>query len=1016
MAYWTQEGGWQAETFPTNARTDYSAADFASAFTPAAASDFAANYPYKNAGDFSGTYPANRNTSTKFWVKVDGGKVIDFSWSKKTGNKWNDKQISNNGTLREQLGNLVDKLSDNQKERLTGELNTLRSNATENQNDLVRRQEAADAYNQTQSTNRNTAANQYNTNTAQALADETNQTNKNLNSKNQTINEWSKSTANKLSLAKEGSYASTLRNLDTSSLESLKNTGLLSQEEYDSFIDKAIESFDEDYIQNKLTTWDPVALGAQPLVGGFDADYYRLNTESGKTATDQWNAAQNAVSIAGRTLPDLDIVGRYSQDSYLHWHYTTQGRQAGERGNDVLPEAKEAWLSSTGAGGYQERLTDVERQSYRDQVLGISGPPGEERIIFSTPQYDETGALINEEEVDTLLEKKFSTVLSAADAQKEKQLGSLAQDVLKTSINELKKAKAKEANLSLMKNLPGYNEVLSVNSTLADSILGDTGVGGILAMLGDKADYKSDVQKSIEKITGVSSNSTLYNWQKWFEDTLLKRYENYQYDIAEYTDEQIKQYQDLAKQEIENYNKDESADKTKPLYLDIAERYGEVGNPLDVNNIEDFKKIMFNINLESQKEFVSSFINNYLKPRFDQSKSMDEFISYLDVKEEEQNIFQSQTVVNKLKQIADLKAKSFIDLIKQSEKAVQDFNASFYFDPISNNTKEISTEKRAQYELQKASVAQDFANAKEGNVGSDGINWAVEAYRYGLDGDFANDPEAFARLHYQVKGRFLQTDENGKPFNFDPAEDILPTEELKKQITDFGAELALRKQLYGDASFMQFVTPEEYADYLLESVDPSKNKEEWEKVLNQLGLDYTEDIQQVKDYLIESFRTEEAKQIRENIKYLNEAKEDLTQEKLGVTYIEREEDKKEPEKGQTALYNIFKNAGYGGTEDDFYSDFMPDVDRSDQELIAKSMSDKGLTFDATDMEDPFSALTNLSGLLGEDENVFEQEEDTEPKETSYFNIFGGDTEELPKKSKAAQSFLGEFTSMFSGFN
>ena len=95
---------------------------------------------------------------------------------------------------------------------------------------------------------------------------------------------------------------------------------------------------------------------------------------------------------------------------------------------------------------------------------------------------------------------------------------------------------------------------------------------------------------------------------------------------------------------------------------------------------------------------------------------------------------------------------------------------------------------------------------------------------------------------------------------------------------------------------------------------------------------------------------------------------------------------------------------------------MPDVDRSEQELISQSMTDKGLQFNIGDMEDPFSAFTNISGLLGEEGTVFEKDEDAEPKETSYFNIFGGDTEEEPpEKSKAAQSFLGEFTSMFSGF-
>jgi hypothetical protein len=61
----------------------------------------------------------------------------------------------------------------------------------------------------------------------------------------------------------------------------------------------------------------------------------------------------------------------------------------------------------------------------------------------------------------------------------------------------------------------------------------------------------------------------------------------------------------------------------------------------------------------------------------------------------------------------------------------------------------------------------------------------------------------------------------------------------------------------------------------------------------------------------------------------------------------------------------------------------------------------------------------LSGLFGTDEtDLGDDKEEVVKKTPSYFNIFGEDTEEeeLPQKSKAAQSFLGDFTSMFSGFN
>ena len=782
------------------------------------------------------------------------------------------------------------------------------------------------------------------------------------------------------------------------SLDSLKDK--VSQEDFQTAARNSIDYF---YLKYKAPpAWDAASLTVHPPTGSFDPAYYAQKKPS--AVTEYWNKVAEG---------DLDFIARYGNSDpflYLSQDYTNVGRFQNIRGNKAV--------EAEAVTEFAETLTDAQKQQYRDQVLGITGLPGQEQLILATPKYDEEGNLLNEEELNTLLEQKFAQVLTARDLQKEKQLGTLAQDVLKTSINELKAAKTKESNLAVMQNLPGYNEILNINTTLANSILGDTGIGGLLSIPGAKGDVKSDLEKSIEKITGVSSNSTLYNWQKWFEDTLVKRYEDYEYEVEEYSPEELKEYQDRAKEEVANYNEQIKAGNTeavKPVYLEIAEQYGENNVPLDINNIDDFKKIMFNVNLESQKKFVNTFITKYLKPRFDQSKSMDEFISYLDVKEDEQNIFQSQTTVNKLKQIADLRAKGFIDLINQSEKAVQNFNPAFYLDPVTNNTKQISAEKMQQYQAQKDTVASDFENAKNGLIGGDGINWAVEAYRYGLENNYKTDPEAFAKLHYQAKGRFLQTDANGKPYNFDPAEDILPYEELETKIKNFGAEMALRKELYGDASFMQFVTPEEYADSLLKSVDPTQNKEEWKKILDQLGLDYTEDIQQVKDYLVEAFRTEEAKTIRENIKYLNEAQEDLTQKKLGVSYIERPEDKKEYTEGQTALYNIFKNAGYGGTENDFYSDFMPDVDRSEQELIAQTMTEKGLTFEGLDTGDPLSAFTNLSGLFGDDGSVFEKDETADKPEPSYFNIFGEDEEELPQKSKAAESFLGEFTSMFAGF-
>lgn len=777
----------------------------------------------------------------------------------------------------------------------------------------------------------------------------------------------------------------------------------------DEFQNAVRNSIDTSYIKrfNESLAWDP-STAAQPPIGGFDPTYYAKQKPD---AVSTYNQKAN--------VGDLDFLLRYGNlDNYLRQDYTSVGRHQGIRGNDVLPEATEAWQE--GAGGFVETLTDAEKQLYRDRVLGITTVDGREKIVLDTTE--------DPSKIDTTLEQEFAKVLGITDLQKEKQFGALAQDVLRTSIEEIKKAKQEESNLAFMKGLPGYSEIMDINTTLANSILGDTGIGGILNLTGDFKSTKKGLEKDIENLTGISSNSTIYNWQKWFDETLLKKYEDYEYNLQEYGEDDLKSLQKQAQEEIKDYEELVKNDPNiqKPIFLEVAENNSE-GRKLDINNIDDFKKILFDIDLQEQKKFVSSFIDGYLKPRFDQSKSMDEFISYLDVKEEEQNIFQSQTVVNKLKEIAELRSKSFLDLIQQAEKVEKDFDPEFYFDPLGKNTKELTSKEQDRYRIQTDIVSNDFEFAKTaglGNSSPDGIDWALEAYRYGIDESYKTDPAVFARLHYQVKGLRPETygirDSDGDTFLLDPAEDILPYRELEKKIKDFGKELAIRKELYGDASFMAFVTPEEYADSVLSAVDPLENKEEWQKILDELGLDYTDDLNKVKDYLAESLRSDAGQTIRENIKYLNKIEEDLTQKNLGVTYIERPEDKTAVEdEEETALYTMFKKAGYGGTEDDFYTDFMPDVDRSEQQVISKTLAGKGLLDDIEDFSDPFSAFTGISSLMGEDASYFSEDtadEDSNKKtESSYFNIFVDDEEELPEKSTSAKSFLKDFTSSFAGF-
>jgi len=717
-----------------------------------------------------------------------------------------------------------------------------------------------------------------------------------------------------------GDYKSLLEtsinSLDSAAKNNLINSG-------------GVDAINAYYTENKIKTWDPVTQGAQPPVGGFNVDqngnkiaYYETQDPN---AVKSWND-NKAFKVGGVSFDNPDYTVRYGDlNNYLHYRYTTTGKAAGLRANpEVEPEE---------ATQYTEQLTDAELQIYRDNVLGLGA----------------SGTAIDwEDENVGLLEAEALKALEARDAQEQQVFGALTQDALKQASQKLLEQKRRESNLSLFQGLPGYDEILSVNETLANSLLGDTGVGGILSITQDPEKTQESLEKQISQFTGISSNSTIYNWQNWFDSELTKR------------------YQEMT----------------------------EVMSPEDATQM-----------LQVEQEFAQTFIDQYLKPRFDQSKSMDEFISYMDVKEEEQNIFQTQDAVNALKDVASIRAKLFYDQIKSATGGK--FNSDFYFDP----TVDQNEAKTDLYQKQKDEVAKDWENAKNNGdtvkVGQ--YTWDQWAYYYGLN---PNDKDDFARLHYQVKGL-------GE--GFDPAEDVVTVDDARAYINNVVVPAIEQADLeIGDQPFLQFTTPEEFADELLEGISPEENKEEWNRILEMYGLDpLSASLEEVKDYIIEAVRTNQAQDIRESIKYLNEKKLKPTQERLGVTYIERAEDEKtvdNPE--ETALYTIFKNSGYAGSEDQFYDEFMSDTSKSEQQLLAKAMSgDLSLTEIGTD---PFEALADVSSFFGTEEDIFgspvdkaEKEED-KPTTSSYFRLFEDDEAE-PTKSNAAESYISEFTSLFKGF-
>jgi hypothetical protein len=683
------------------------------------------------------------------------------------------------------------------------------------------------------------------------------------------------------------------------------------------------------YTDKKVTAWDAERLGAQPLVGGFDVEYYK--TEDPESVKN-WDNVKS-FSVDGIKFDNPDYTARFDLDTYLQYRYTTTGKEAGLRGNAAV-EPEEATQ-------YVEKLTDAELQVYRDSVLGLTKKS-------PTPSDPDNLTIDWEDEAQSTLEQATLKVLEAREAQEQQVFGALTQDALKQASQKLLEQKRRESNLSLFQGLPGYDEILSVNETLANSLLGDTGVGGILSITQDPEKTQESLEKQISQFTGISSNSTIYNWQNWFDTEFTKR------------------YQEMT----------------------------EVMSPEDAAQM-----------LQVEQEFAQTFIDQYLKPRFDQSKSMDEFISYMDVKEEEQNIFQTQDAVNALKDVANVRAKLFYDQIKSATGGK--FDSNFYFDP----TVDQNEAKTDLYQKQKDEVAKDWEDAKNNGdtvkVGQ--YTWDQWAYYYGLN---PNNKDDFARLHYQVKGL-------GE--GFDPAEDVVTIDDARAYINNVVVPAIEQADLeIGDQPFLQFTTPEEFADELLEGISPEENKEEWNRILEMYGLDpLSSSLEEVKDYIIEAVRTNQAKDIRESIKYLNEKKLKPTQERLGVTYIERPEDEKtvdNPE--ETALYTIFKNSGYAGSEDQFYDEFMSDTSKSEQQLLAKAMSgDLSLTEIGTD---PFEALADVSSFFGTEEDIFgsqldkSKEEEDKATTSSYFRLFEDDEVE-PTKSNAAESYISEFTSLFKGF-
>ena len=824
--------------------------------------------------------------------------------------------------------------------------------------------------------------------------DKANKENAALNEKNKKKNKAYADAVTTAKTTQSGEYAVKRNELRASDVD----------DDTKSMLEQQFKAF---YRDKKLQVWDS-RLGTKPDFGDFDPSYYGTTYQNVKNKYKEYEDDD-----------DIDVTEGYGKENYYWWHYTNQGKAEGKRGNkaEILSRARDYLEESPEfAEGGWENQTDTELAFIRDRQLGIGDNQTErflnvpeiadlweeakrasqegrsnhfinlgKQYFLDVNKADEFAALFrlsNRPEDKQIsfdyslesgnatgiseLEDAITGTIGAQGITDTKKFAALNQNILKDSINELKKAKVKEQELEMLQGFGTFGEIFDINKTLTDSLLNDTGIGGYLPFTGKKGGFDAEsLEEQLKGVTGVR-NEVVYNWQEWFDNTIKEKYQ-----------------QDL-----------------------------DLGFTLD--EVEQ--------NIQIQKDFAESYVNNYLKPRFDESRSMNEFVDYLDVRQEEQNPFQTESLLSALQNIGNQRARTFLDQIRQDAVDAggkRGFDSEFYFDPTVSE----GSEENTKYITQKETISSDWDQARDNpdalieGLGYD-TTWKAQAYRYGVD---VNNKDQFAKLHYQVKGQFEK---------FDPAEDIVNIDKVKDLIYD-NILPALETQAENTKTiFGNFVRPEEFADDMLEGLDPNQ-PESWDSALQELGLEnFKGTLEDLKEYISSTLRTGSAEDIRAQIKYLNEKRKKPKQELLGVEYIAREEDYKPVDKlkGDTQLYKTFQAAGYEGTEDDFYENVFPDLDPESQRLLSQAGTKDGkITLEGFGKDyksDPFAAFAGITKLTGDDSDIYgglyqDDDDDREKKDVAdSFRIFPDDDDEdvdifgSYRKTKSGQDLLDKYKNNF----
>ena len=182
-----------------------------------------------------------------------------------------------------------------------------------------------------------------------------------LNSKNTAKNQAYQSVVNTSKVTSPGEYASRRDFTLEESAAYLRGAGA-SEDEIREFVGELEGQYKAFYRDKKLQVWNS-DLGTKPDYGDFDPSYYGATYKDVKDAYKRYQDDD-----------DIDVTEGYGKENYYYWHYTNQGKDAGNRGNraEILAQARDYLEESPEfAEGGWENQTDTELAFIRDQQLGI---------------------------------------------------------------------------------------------------------------------------------------------------------------------------------------------------------------------------------------------------------------------------------------------------------------------------------------------------------------------------------------------------------------------------------------------------------------------------------------------------------------------------------------------------------------------------------------------------------------------------------------------------------------------